>query len=174
MRKNHKMESKMILMEQGGAAGDPRVAAANGALWTFAMVQESMVEAVQLWWRMPGGGRSPYAKDGPWDLIRAEWGDYYDPDARPRLPPLSRADVARMQAAAEWLLWVPERDRRLVALALRALAGGAAQVPWMALRRPMGVRLGADGLRKRYGRAMTFIVRRLNKSGVGPGTVVNG
>ena len=141
---------------------DPRRAAAAGLLWTFDAVQARMVEAVQLWWRMPGGGQSPYAADGPWDLIRAEWGDYYDPDARPRPLPLSRAEVGRMTEASEWMAWVPERDRRLVTLALAMLAKGAAQVAWMRLRRPLGVRLGADGLRKRYGRAISAIAARLN------------
>lgn len=141
---------------------DPRVEAIHGGFLTFDDVEARLVEAITLWWRMPGGGKSPYATDGPWELIRAEWGDYYDPDARPRQPPLSRAQIARMQEATEWMRFVPERDRRLVALAVNALAKGASQVPWMALRKPMGVKLGAHGLRKRYARALSLVVQRVN------------
>lgn len=129
---------------------------------SFADIEARLVDTMHLWWRMPGGGRSPYASDGPWELIRAEWGDYADADARPRMPPLSRADIAAMQEASEWLLWVSERDRRLVTLAIAALATGAKQVPWKRLLRPMGLQRGADGLRMRYGRAISSIAARLN------------
>jgi hypothetical protein len=62
--------------------------------WSFAEVQEDLVEVMQMWWRAPGGGRWPFASDGPWHLIRKEWEDW---DAREPAPlrrlPLSLADV---------------------------------------------------------------------------------
>lgn len=125
------------------------------------------MDAVDLWRRMPSGGPSPIAKDGPWHLIRAEWGDYADPDAAPRKLPLTRAEYAEMMEASEWLGLVVERDRRLVVLAVTALARGAAQVPWLELRAKMGVRFGAHGLRKRYSRALTRICHVLNRRNPG-------
>ena len=41
-----------------------------GGIVTFDQVEEALIEAVRLWWQSPGGGASPYASDGPWDLIR--------------------------------------------------------------------------------------------------------
>lgn len=141
---------------------DPRLAAAAGLFWSFDMVEERLVETIELWRRMPSGGPSPFAKDGPWHLIQAEWGDYADADALPRKLPLSRAEYARMIESSAWLAWVQQRDRRLVVLAVTKLAQGHGQVPWMELRKPMGVALGAHGLRKRYGRAVQGICNRLN------------
>lgn len=131
--------------------------------WTFDMVEERLVETVHLWRRSPGDGRSPFATDGPWELVKREvYGPDVDKDAPlPRLP-LRRSEVAARDEASGWLLIVPERDRRLVVLAVTELAKGAAQVPWMRLRRPMGLKLGADGLRKRYTRAIQAICQRLN------------
>lgn len=141
---------------------DPPMSREVGSFWTFDAVQERLVEAVELWRRMPGDRPSAAAKDGPWHLIQAEWGDYADADAAPRRLPLSRAEYAAMMEASEWLGWVGERDRRLVVLAVSELARGAAQVPWMRLKARMGVRFGADGLRMRYSRAITAIAVRLN------------
>lgn len=149
--------------EAGRIGTDPRAEAAAGTLWTFDMVQERLVEAVHLWRRSPGDGRSPYATDGPWELASSDlWGPDVDKDAPLRPLPLRRREVAARDEASAWLLFVPERDRRLVVLAVTALAKGYKQVPWMDLRRPMGVKLGADGLRMRYGRAIRRICERLS------------
>lgn len=141
------------------------VSRAEAALgfWSFEAVEARLVETVELWRRMPGGGPSPVAKDGPWHLIRAEWGDYADADAAPRRLPLTRAEHAAMIEASGWLAFAPERDRRLVVLAVTELARGRGQVPWLELRAKMGVRFGADGLRMRYSRAITAIARALNR-----------
>jgi hypothetical protein len=60
-------------------------------------VQEDLVEVMQMWWRAPGGGKWPFASDGPWHLIRKEWEDW---DAREPAPlrrlPLSHRRCARM------------------------------------------------------------------------------
>jgi hypothetical protein len=131
--------------------------------WTFDMVEERLVEAVHLWRRSPGGGRSPYATDGPWELAASDlWGPDVDKDAPLRPLPLRRREVAARDEASAWLLFVPERDRRLVVLAVTALASGFSQVPWMRLRKPMGVPFGAHGLRKRYCRAIQSICNRIN------------
>jgi hypothetical protein len=141
----------------------PIGASLTGAFWTFDMVEERLVEAVHLWRRSPGGGRSPFATDGPWQLVKAEfYGPDVDKDAPIRPLPLRRREVAKRDEVSAWLLFVPERDRRLVVLAVTALASGFGQVPWMRLRKPMSVTLGADGLRMRYGRAIHTICKRLN------------
>lgn len=152
------------LIQENQTSHDPRLAAQAGEFWTFDMVEARLVETVELWRRMPGNGRPPFATDGPWQLIRAEWGDYADPDAQPRKLPLSRAEYAEMMEASAWLGWlVKDEDRRVVVLAVQALAKGAKQVPWKELLKPMGVARGADGLRMRYGRAINAICKRLNR-----------
>lgn len=155
-------------------AGSDQLASAQGR-WTFDMVQEQMVEAVRIWWRTPGRvgpGRGPYAGDGPWELmVREAWlgdydargGDGVSSDVPLRSAAMTRADVAARDQASDWLIYVPERDRKLVVMALGQLAGGKSRVSWMALRRPMGVKIGAHGLRRRYTRAIGGIADALNR-----------
>jgi hypothetical protein len=83
---------------------------------------------------------------------------------RERRGALTRDEVARRDEASEWLRFVPDADRELVVLALGCLANGQKHVPWMRLRRPLGVQYGADGLRKRYCRALAGIAERLNRA----------
>lgn len=132
---------------------------------SFADVQERLVEAVLMLWRLPDrekGWHRHTAKDGPWDQIVAEWGDYADGEARPRMPGLTVDEVREMEEALAWLAHVPARDRRLVGLAIVQLARGAREVSWRALLKPMGLKLGTDGLRMRYGRAITAICNATN------------
>ncbi len=131
-------------------------------LLSFDEVEDRLVDALHKLWRMEGG-RWPFASDGPWHLIRKEWWDWDARDEKPiRKLPLSRAEMAHMQEALMWLTWVRERDRRLVVLVVRKLAGGAKRPPWLELLEPMGLKLGADGLRRRYERALAKVVRRIN------------
>lgn len=132
--------------------------------WTFELVQERLIEAMQLWWRMPDRERG-------WITVRAYWpemrrhnhfGDYADIEVVPRALPLTRAQIARMEEATEWLGFVKERDRALVALAVTWRARGYESIHWKKLLKPLGVAHGADGLRMRYGRAITAICARLN------------
>lgn len=123
------------------------------------------MEAMLLWRRMPDRERGWLAVKAYWPEMRRHnhFGDYADVEATPRPLPLSRDEVARMEQASAWLTIVGERDRALVALAVSWLAGGRAQVPWRRLLRPLGVSFGADGLRKRYGRAIQAIVVELER-----------
>lgn len=146
--------------------------ASNGGrdgFWTFEVVQERLVDAMRCWWRA-------HDRDGRFGLsgrISSLWQQSVDdplalierhgmvtPEPRPL--PLSRADIARMTEASEWLAYVPERDRVLVVAALEQLAGGRDQVPWLKLKHQLGIKFGADGLRKRYSRAITSIANALN------------
>lgn len=135
----------------------------RGSFMSFDDVEARLVEAVRLWRRMPGGGRWPFAGDGPWQLVTREvYGPDVDKDAPVRERPPTRAEIAAMEEASEWLLLVPEADRRLVALAIGRLARGEKRVAWAKLKAAMGVRHGADGLRMRYSRAISRVCEVLN------------
>jgi hypothetical protein len=128
--------------------------------YTFDTVQERLVEAVIMLWRLPDrekGWHRGVAKDGPWDQIVAEWGDYADDDVQPATPGMTQEEMAEMEEALSWMAHVPDRDRRLVGLAIVQLARGGREVSWRRLLAPMGLALGTDGLRMRYGRAINAI-----------------
>ncbi|KEZ00602.1 hypothetical protein AI27_17930 [Sphingomonas sp. BHC-A] len=132
--------------------------------WKFDDVEARLVEAMEFQRRLPGGGGWPFASDGPWHLIVKDWWDWSAHEERP-LPtvPLTNAQIARMNEALGWVLLVPSsEDRRLIAMAVRNLATGRKSVPWTKLLKPMGVKHGAHGLRKRYSRAITCICNALN------------
>lgn len=133
--------------------------------YTFDMVQDQLVQAVEYQRRLPrGDGAWPFASDGPWHLIVKDWWDWGAHDEKP-LPmvPLTSDQIAMMWATLEWLQHVPSADdRRLVGMALRNLAAGRKTVPWTKLLKPMGVKRGAHALRKRYSRALSAICEALN------------
>lgn len=143
----------------------------GATFYTFDMVQEELVEGMLLWRRAPDRERAWQSVRSFWpEIKRAQWWGDGDgelnlaPEERPepRPLPLTRRQVADMERIGEWLGFVPEADRRLVVFALAALASGRARIPWLRLRRPLGVKLGADGLRKRYGAAIAGICAALN------------
>lgn len=135
-------------------------------------VQEQLIEAKCLWRRTPDRERGWLHVRAYWpDVRRAEFiriiGNELDwpeerPEARPL--PLTRDEVAKRDATSEWLALVAERDRPLVVLAIACLAAGHKRVPWMRLKRQMGVRFGADGLRMRYQRALSTIAKAVNSA----------
>lgn len=138
-------------------------------MYSFADVEERLVEAMLVMRRMSD-------REAGWLRVKACWPDIVreddrgDYDARgvdmiapaPRPLPATRRDIAEMEEAFGWVLAAKPEDRRLIALAIGALAQGAKQVPWMRLRKPMGIKLGAHGLRKRYGRAMHVVTKAAN------------
>ena len=134
-----------------------------GGIVTFDQVEEALIEAVRLGWQSPGGGASPYASDGPWDLIRKEWNDWDARDpAKLRRLPMSRDDIKRRDVISGWLTIVGDRDRALVVRALTQLAARG-EVAWERLWKALGRgRPGPDGLRKRYTRAVAAITRAIN------------
>jgi hypothetical protein len=79
--------------------------------------------------------------------------------------PLTRDEVGERDQASEWLALVPAADRRIVVLALYDLQRGR-RVSWLAMRAQVGVKLGADGLARRYTKALDLIARHLNRTGV--------
>lgn len=150
----------------------PKIGSVHKHSITFKQVEERMVEAMRLWRRSPGGGGWPFAGDGPWHLVRDDgsWQAEWDHRAnahrqgyqeKPRALPLSVEEVAERDRVSEWLRFVPERDRRLVVLALVQLASGAPHPKWSRIRLQLKEEIGARGLGQRYSRAITAIVRRL-------------
>jgi hypothetical protein len=139
------------------------VPALEGSIfWDFQAVEARLVEAMQFQWRTEGGAWG-FASDGPWHLIVRDWWDWaaHEDKPVPRIP-LSREQLKRMEEASAWLAYAPERDRKLVVLAVTALAAGRKVVPFRALRGVLRVKPGEDALRKRYAKAISAICTRLN------------
>jgi hypothetical protein len=137
--------------------------------WTWEEIEDRLVDALDLW-------RRSHDRDARFSLggrISSVWRQCVDdplalierhvvaPEA-PRPLPLSRGDMARMTEASEWMRFVPERDRRLVVLALTYLLKGHSRVPWLKLKHRLGIKFGAEGVRKRYSRALEAIAKALN------------
>lgn len=137
---------------------------------TFDDVEARMVDALHLWRRAPDRERGWLHVRSFWpeirrsEFIRVVGGELDWPDPTPDLRPLplTRAEVAAMNEAADWLKHAPEQDRKLVALSLGCLAAGHKQVPWSKLKPLLGVDYGVHGLRKRYCRAVATIAAELN------------
>jgi hypothetical protein len=152
-----------------GSVADEASGIGRMPVWSHALVEERMVEAMELWRRSPDRERG-------WLHVRAFWpeirrsgvfqvvaGEIDHPEEKPELRPLplTRAQVRDMVEASEWMAHVPERDRRLVALALTYKAQGK-QPQWMKMKRRLGIAFGATGLQMRYSRAITSICKALN------------
>jgi hypothetical protein len=152
-----------------GSVEDPRLQRDRGDFHSFEDVQERLVEAMRICWRHPDRERG-------WQFVRSAWPeamreveDYnarvanvdYEPVIR--TASLTRADIAAMEEAFGWLDHVQPDDRKLIGLAITALARGDTRVPWGALTGPDGSLSGsADYARIRYGRAMSRLCNRLN------------
>lgn len=133
-------------------------------------VEVALIECAHLWRRSPGGGRWPFAGDGPWHLVRADPGDYDarggDMTGEPSVGrvPLSREEMARRDLVSGWYAVIAaDADGALVRDAVAQLAGGASRVAWRALTRTHrnrhGGAIGADGLARRYERALDRVAR---------------
>lgn len=148
----------------GRMALQPGAANAPG----FKEVEERLTEAMRLWWRSPGGGKWPFAGDGPWHLVRAdgsaqaEWDErvhqhFQGGAERPRPVPLSLAQIEERDRVSEWLRFVPDRDRRLVVLALTERASGRKNIRWSWIRRQLDETISPKGLDWRYSKAIHTI-----------------
>lgn len=140
-------------------------------MYSFADVEERLIGAMLVMWRLSD-------REAGWLRVRARWPDIVreheagDYDGRgylgnssdiPLKPlPATRRDMAEMEEAFGWVLSTKPEDRKLIGLAIGALARGEKRVPWIKLLRPMGLKLGAHGLRKRYERSMRTVVKAAN------------
>jgi hypothetical protein len=155
-----------------GSIEDPRLQRNRGAFLSFDDVQDRLVEAMRICWRHPDRERG-------WQFVRSAWpeamrealADEHGVQIKPvvddvpiRTASLTRADVAAMEEAFGWLDHVQPVDRKLIGVAITALARGDTRVPWGALTGPDGALSGsADYARIRYGRAMSRLCERLNR-----------
>jgi len=130
-----------------------------------------LVEAVRTCQRYPDRERG-------WQRIRSAWpeisrdvlagdydargGDGSSSDVTLRSAAMTRQDVAEMEEAFGWLDAIRPADRKLIGLAIGQLARGRREVSWLRLLPAMGLTKGAEGLRMRYGRAITSICNRVN------------
>lgn len=134
---------------------------------TFTVVEDRLVEALLTLWRLPDRERGllrARASDGPWHLVMPEPGDYdarggdrTSSDVAIRPAALTRREVAEMEEALGWVEVLDPADRKLVGLALAQLARGRREVSWVRMLPTMGLTRGSDGLRMRYGRAISAI-----------------
>lgn len=143
-------------------------------LWSFAMVEDRMIDAVRAWQNTPGsvgpGGGNGFARDIPAQLIvREAWlGDYDDRGGDLQSSsvslrvPLTRRQIAERDRVSDWWAYVPDVDRPLVALVLSIKASDR-RVDWIRMKRVTGVRYGSDGIRMRYNRAIEAVVKALNR-----------
>lgn len=138
--------------------------------WTFEMVEERLVEAVEFLDRVVANGRFPFAKDGPWSqVMRDRLVDYVDVDdlrergARVR-GGLRAAEVDRMEETLNWIRFVPARAnlRRLVGCVAIYRSQGGSQVDWLEVKRRMATGDSPDALRMAYSRCIQRICQRLS------------
>jgi hypothetical protein len=147
----------------------------------FATVEDRLVEAVLTCWRTPDRERG-------WQQLRSAWpeimrdpllgdydargGDGTSSDVLMRLASQTREEVAEMEEAFDWLTVLDADDRKLVGLAVAQLAAGKREISWVKMLRRLGLEHGADGLRKRYGRAIAAICEAQTgrKAGAGVST----
>lgn len=139
--------------------------------------EECFIRAHVLERREPGGGRWPFAGDGPWHLIQPEVGDIAGEfsetlienqagkllqvrkiDSLEPRAPLDAAEVAELAVLRSWLALVPERDRKLVWIATARLAAGEGRVPWKAIGRWLRIDRSPDTVARRYRQAMARAV----------------
>lgn len=156
--------------DQGGRVADDASGGGRDDAPTFAGVEERLIEALLLWRRAPD-------REASWQHVRSLWpdigrhgwrvdvdGEFDEREAapEPKRPGLTRDEVAEMNRVAEWMRFVPERDRRLVVLALGQKAGGRENVDWARVRRRLDAEIGRKGLYRRYCRAIAGVVRELD------------
>lgn len=138
---------------------------------TFDDVQDRLVEALLTCWRYPDRERGWQTLRCAWpEISRDVWAGDYDArggdgtsaDVALRPASQTREDIAEMEEAFGWLDAVAPDDRKLIGLAICDLARGRREVSWLAMLDRLGLERGAEGLRKRYSRAITSICNARN------------
>lgn len=140
-------------------------------------VEARLIEALRVFDRLAGGGKA-WASDGPWHLSRLLPSEAFARDVEHlamgeaierlvRAPRPDRDMITRAEESTAWLVLIAERDRKLVQLVIRYLANGWSRVPWLKLREPLGITLGAGGLARRYDQAIEGLARTLRRQALG-------
>jgi hypothetical protein len=143
----------------------------GSGVMSFYDLEDRLVEALRICWRDNDRERGWQHVKSAWPEIMREddrgdydarGGDATSSDVTIRPASLTRQDVADMEQAFGWLDAVDPTDRRLIGFAINELARGKREISWVKLLRPMGLPRGSEGLRMRYGRAMTSICKAVN------------
>lgn len=131
--------------------------------WTFALVEERLVEAWRFLQRLPDreAGWLRTNVMSLWREVVPDRLERFEEAPRPRMG-LRTAEVDRMNDTLAWLDHTRPADRKLIGLALRFLATEQASVEWVRIKRDLGWDGTPDALRMRYSRAITRIAHVLN------------
>ena len=142
----------------------------GSGLLTYIELEDRLVEALRICWRDTDRARGWQHVKSAWPEIMREaaLGDYVEPAVAIRPAALTRQDVTEMEEAFGWLDAVAPADRKLIGLAINQLARGKREISWIAILPAMGLPRGAEGLRMRYGRAMTAICNAVNGGNPSP------
>jgi hypothetical protein len=154
---------------------DPRSSRDDGSFWTFEAVEDRLVAAIGVLQRSGDRERSWLRVESMslWRQVRPEAADADADDAAIVTCALTRAEVMAADEAMGWVTSaVASGDtRKVLGLGLTQLArGDRSRIEWPVVWRRMGGQASGfttDGLRMRYGRAITDVCRMLNarKSG---------
>lgn len=146
--------------------------ASAGTWWTFAAVEERLIEAIGFLDRLPERSlRRSVAGDGPWgQIVRDRLVDWVDmeelAEARGRdRSALTTVEVDRMNETLEWVTrHVPARGelRRLVGMVTTIAAREGGRTDWLEVRRRGSFKQSKDALRMLYSRSVGRIAERLN------------
>lgn len=162
---------------QGSSTGRFHEDASTLGSMSFDDVQDRLVEAILTCWRYPDRERGWQTLRSAWpEISRDVWAGDYDArggdgtsaDVALRPASQTRAEIAEMEEAFGWLDAVAPDDRKLIGLVIRELARGRREVSWMALLGRMNLDRGAEGLRKRYARAINAIAVRESRRNPSP------
>lgn len=142
--------------------------------WTYDVVEARLVEAMQVARRLPDRERGWLAVRAYWPSIVRErcLGDYdaygylgSSSDLPVARVPLASAEIDALDTSEGWALaYVPECDRKMVALALGWLVAGR-RIGWRKLRLVLGWQIGPGAVQRRYERAIALICCGLNGKG---------
>jgi len=146
-------------------------------------MEQALILAHDLWHRSPDdGGRSPWAKDGPWSDAQREAGDYAAPSSLtlldlgggreivvrkldPQRPhcDLSPREIELRDAITGWHRQIETIEgRKLVDVASFQLWRGEGRVSWSRIKSQIKASRTASGLRQAYHAELARMVCRSN------------
>jgi hypothetical protein len=152
--------------------------------WTFAEVEQALIDMLELWRRSPRVGHGSLKSAWPdarrFENRAAEIDAMALPAPDPRPLPLTRAEVAFRDRVSLWLELIPlPINRRIVKLAIAQRVAGHSQISWKRIMKDRaiagrliqpkargtkpGEKPAAAALRARYSAAITAICVALEK-----------
>jgi hypothetical protein len=143
--------------------------------WSFADVEERLIEAYGFLQRMPDpDARHLRVKTmSIWQQVsitagmnQVEIAEYrlYRAGDPPRMPGLLVSEVGRMEEALGWLMWLKPETRRIVARAIGQLWSGNTRVDWRMVGADPRVSGSFDRMRAAYQRAIRTLALRLSNA----------